>query len=192
MLIIPQPLLKALPILMLTLVSFRYLQGKDAWLSAGLLLSACGDVVADVPNGGFIPQVAFFAAAQFMYFMVFRRESTRTHTRAVVCCLLMVYISFVGTQIFMSHQVPIVVLAAIGVYLVVISCMAISAILRPKYYMAMLPIGAMLFVYSDSVIAWDRFVNDIAYSSAIIMLSYYLAQYLITFGYIADKGCDDR
>ena len=186
-LIIPQPLLKALPILILSLVSYRYLQGKDAWLSIGLLLSACGDIVADIPIGGFIPQVGCFMAAQLVYLMVFRREVYRSPLRTAVCCALMMYVGFVGANIFSSHQITGAILLAIGIYLVVISGMAMAAILRPKYYLAMLPIGAIMFVFSDSVIAWDRFVCDVAQSSSLIMWSYYLAQFLITSGYIADR-----
>jgi len=39
--------------------------------------------------------------------------------------------------------------------------------------------GALLFIFSDSVLAIDRFVYDIPYRDAFVMLSYYAAQFFI-------------
>jgi len=40
-------------------------------------------------------------------------------------------------------------------------------------------IGALLFIFSDSVLAIDRFVYDIPYRDAFVMVTYYAAQLLI-------------
>lgn len=42
--------------------------------------------------------------------------------------------------------------------------------------------GALLFIFSDSVLAYNKFVEPIRGAGAIIMVSYMLAQYLITIG----------
>ncbi|GGG73045.1 lysoplasmalogenase [Paenibacillus radicis (ex Gao et al. 2016)] len=62
------------------------------------------------------------------------------------------------------------------IYLIVISLMCWAAIMTGNK-LAMW--GSILFVISDSVLAWNMFVSDIAHSSIYIMTTYYGAQFLI-------------
>lgn len=39
--------------------------------------------------------------------------------------------------------------------------------------------GSLLFILSDSVLAWNKFVEPVMYSGPIIMITYYSAQFLI-------------
>jgi len=45
--------------------------------------------------------------------------------------------------------------------------------------------GAMLFMLSDSLICWDKWILKIAYRDFFVLTTYYLAQALITFGVIS-------
>jgi uncharacterized membrane protein YhhN len=47
--------------------------------------------------------------------------------------------------------------------------------------------GSVFFVISDSMIALNKFYADIPRSSFLIMLTYFVAQYLIMMGLIAEK-----
>ena len=38
--------------------------------------------------------------------------------------------------------------------------------------------AALLFVFSDAVIAWNRFIGPVPARTYVIMVTYYLAQYL--------------
>ena len=48
----------------------------------------------------------------------------------------------------------------------------------------LLLIGALLFVASDSILAWQRFKNDFQYSAAYIMITYVLAQFCIVMAFV--------
>ena len=65
---------------------------------------------------------------------------------------------------------------AIIAYISVILLMGWMAI-RTRLKLAI--IGALLFMFSDSVLAIDRFVYDIPYRDAFVMITYYAAQVFI-------------
>lgn len=45
-------------------------------------------------------------------------------------------------------------------------------------------IGIILFILSDSMIAWSKFISPFAFSSFFIMILYIVSQYLLTIGFI--------
>lgn len=65
---------------------------------------------------------------------------------------------------------------AIAAYVAVILIMAWSAVMTGNVWAVL---GGLLFTASDSILAWNRFVEDVAYSGPLIMLTYYAAQFLI-------------
>jgi alkenylglycerophosphocholine hydrolase len=73
----------------------------------------------------------------------------------------------------------------IGEYFLGIAILAYVSIILLMGWMAIrtrLPlaiIGALLFIFSDSVLAIDRFVYDIPYRDAFVMITYYAAQVFI-------------
>jgi uncharacterized membrane protein YhhN len=48
-------------------------------------------------------------------------------------------------------------------------------------------LGAVLFVSSDSLVAFNKFYNPLVLSSFIIMITYLIAQYLIVSGILKIK-----
>ncbi|WP_053375999.1 lysoplasmalogenase [Paenibacillus sp. FJAT-27812] len=63
------------------------------------------------------------------------------------------------------------------VYVVVISIMIWSAVISRSWIAAA---GAILFFMSDSLLAWNMFVMSLSWSGYGVMISYYLAQFLLT------------
>lgn len=61
-------------------------------------------------------------------------------------------------------------------YLIVISIMFWTSIMTGNKWAIF---GSTLFIISDSVLAWNKFVSDITFSGEIIMITYYGAQFLI-------------
>lgn len=61
-------------------------------------------------------------------------------------------------------------------YITVISLMFWSAMMTGNKSAIF---GSALFIVSDSVLAWNKFVSEILYSGEIIMITYYTAQFLI-------------
>ena len=66
----------------------------------------------------------------------------------------------------------------IGVYIyaILICIMMISALLQRSSLYAL---GAVLFVFSDFILAWDMFVEHIPHSNFLLMIPYFLAQWLL-------------
>ena len=71
------------------------------------------------------------------------------------------------------------------VYLTVITTMGIMATFRDSSNMLVL-CGAILFIVSDSMIAINKFSMPIIASDYFIMITYYLAQFLIVNGFIIE------
>lgn len=70
-------------------------------------------------------------------------------------------------------------------YITVISFMLWSAIMTGNPWAI---VGSILFVISDSILAWNMFVSDISYSGILIMSTYYCAQFLIARSLSAFRG----
>lgn len=79
----------------------------------------------------------------------------------------------------------------VAIYVLVIAVMTVSALFRKREVGAMSYIwmvaGCILFLVSDSVLAYDKFVLPIENSGLIIMSTYILAQFAITKGALDSK-----
>ncbi|WP_376773878.1 lysoplasmalogenase family protein [Paenibacillus phytorum] len=62
------------------------------------------------------------------------------------------------------------------VYVVVISIMIWSAVISRSWIAIA---GAIIFFMSDSLLAWNMFVTSVSWASYGVMISYYLAQFLL-------------
>ncbi len=92
----------------------------------------------------------------------------------------------------LKTNTEIVLISAVVIYASVITVMVLSSISlfnnknTPKVKLMM--IGAILFMLSDSIIAINKFVVDVYLSGLWIMITYTLAQWLITVGAIKSDG----
>lgn len=77
------------------------------------------------------------------------------------------------------------------IYAVIISVMAIMAVSRfghvNLFSFEIIFYGAVLFLFSDSILAYNKFVEPLPNAGLIIMASYMIAQYLIVLGSIERK-----
>jgi uncharacterized membrane protein YhhN len=72
-------------------------------------------------------------------------------------------------------------MAIIGTYAAVLGAMAVLAVGTASVLTA---IGGLLFLASDMVIAWERFVKRIARGPVLVIVTYHVAQILIVLGLI--------
>ena len=77
------------------------------------------------------------------------------------------------------------------IYAFVISLMAVMAVNRKGRVNTtsfnLIFYGAILFLISDSILAYNKFVSPIKFSGLAIMSTYMIAQYLITMGAVERK-----
>ncbi len=164
----------AYPVLLLSLSLF-YLRLKPLIpVGAALLLSAVGDAAG--AGGMFIPQMLFFALAHGAYMCYFLPQA-QVAPRPFVWPVLTALLLFLFVCIVPRAADP-AERAGVAVYGLVVAGMLYSALQYRGAYAAWFRLAALLFVFSDSVIAWGRFVEPVPCRTYVVMITYYAAQYL--------------
>lgn len=162
----------AFPLAFLTLAALRY----SSWpIVLAMLFSALGDYMGVCHN--FWGQMGGFALAHLAYILFFCREGKRegisggTRWKAAIVVL---YGIVVG--VFIVPHVQGVLQMGVLVYILLILVMCILAWRQKSPYYAL---GAWLFVVSDTVLAWNKFVGHIEGAGYLIMVPYYLGQWIL-------------
>lgn len=164
----------AYPVLLLSLSLF-YLRLKPLIpVGAALLLSAVGDAAG--AGGMFIPQMLFFALAHGAYMCYFLPQA-QLAPRPFVWPVLTALLLFLFVCIVPRAADPAERAASPSMDSLSRECYTarFSTAERMPHGSALRP---LLFVFSDSVIAWGRFVAPIPCRTCVVMITYYAAQYL--------------
>jgi uncharacterized membrane protein YhhN len=176
--------LKAIPILLLawTVASAGDLvaPGYGRLVALGLVASAVGDLCL-VSERGFVPGLSSFLVAHVLYLFAFLPAGEGVAWPALVGLGLFVP-AFL--RVALPH-VPGRLRAPVVVYVGVIGAMAWAAVRRaetpstpsPSDVLAM--VGALAFMTSDGILAFDRFVRRLPFGHGWVMITYYGAQLLI-------------
>ncbi len=143
-------------------------------------LIIAGLVVCMIADGviyWFLVGLVTFFIGHIFYILAFRHMSRKPVPIWAAVPLLLygagMALWIAGSQ-FTAGQTVLGV--AIIAYISIILTMGWMAI-RTRMTLAI--IGALLFMFSDSILAIDRFVYDIPYRDALVMVSYYAAQVFI-------------
>lgn len=155
-------------------------------VSLALLFSAMGDVAGSA--GEILWQMGLFAVAHLWYIIFFVKRyfakvdkrdgkvSRRTVVHLSIFSLCVLAVMAVAFALVVPEIPAGVMRIAGGAYAVVICGMFLMALLQRSSLYAL---GAALFVISDLVLAWTLFVEPVENAGAMIMVTYYLAQWLI-------------
>ena len=164
----------AYPVLLLSLSLF-YLRLKPLIpVGAALLLSAVGDAAG--AGGMFIPQMLFFALAHgayIRYFLCAGGLPARPAAWLLPAALLALLFAGVVPRVLDPAE-----RIGVAVYGAVIAGMLYSVLRYRGAYAAWFRFAALLFVFSDGVIAWSRFIGAVPGRTYVVMVPYYLAQCL--------------
>ena len=119
---------------------------------------------------------AFFALAHVSYVCWFlpraRRRLRAVSLAVTVPLLVFLFAAIVPEAPFPAERI------GVAVYGLVIAAMLYSALQYDGACAAGFRCAALLFVFSDAVIAWNRFIGPVPARTWIVMTTYYLAQYL--------------
>lgn len=173
---------KALPVALLGVTTWLYEGNK--LLPIAMLLSAAGDIAGE--HGEFIYQIALFAVAHICFIAYFCRKASFKRERlwqlALWCVILVLFGGFIISNI--DHTAFRI---ACSIYMLIIGSMAAVTLFidspRRWYYTA----AALIFVFSDSCIAWNKFVEKFAYAGITIMATYFLAQLIFANLYLKEE-----
>ncbi len=178
----------AIPTLFAAIVTA--VNGKDGGklIPLALLASAAGDYAGS--TGNFIMQIAFFAVAHIFYICDFapRRAKERSNLRIAIP-LGVVTISYLG--FVLSHIESHIEFVAVAMYGLIIFTMGASAIFqqRPRkwWYVA----AALLFILSDSLIVFNKYIGTIPHRTFWVMTTYYAAQGIFMTLHLKRKSLKD-
>lgn len=169
-------------------------------ITLAMIFSMCGDYMGAA--GNFIGQMSFFAAAHVMLITFFVKrflslpadlracryrecvpdgteagKGVRAKALTVICAVTIAaaLVIFALTSII-PHAPAGVTRIGCAIYAVLISSMLAMSMLQRQWTFAA---GAALFLLSDMILSWNKFVSPVPYSNILIMTTYYSGQLLI-------------
>ncbi|MCU1450099.1 MAG: putative rane protein [Acidimicrobiales bacterium] len=144
------------------------------WFVAALALSMLGDVFLMLPRDLFVPGLASFLLAHVAYVVGLRLHGGSMLTWALagagVGAVDVVLARPVLRAVRRRHRD---LLVPVALYMFVISTMVAAAVATG---MGLAIAGAVLFLASDTLIAWNRFVRPTTWGPLAIIVSYHLGQ----------------
>jgi uncharacterized membrane protein YhhN len=181
-------------VLILLLTIFMILSKGDLqllWFYLALGFSLAGDSLLLYPTRAFILGLVAFLFAQVAYIMGLNAIlppliPTLLAALVVGLLVLMVFLVFqaeVRKKPDLKRMRP-----AILLYALMLSVMALSAVLnrfKPAWNptaACLTAIGGILFLSSDLMLAYNRFVHQFRSSHILVMMTYHLAQLLLVLG----------
>ena len=178
---LPIPCKLALPVALLFIASFKLLPWQ---MTFAMLFSCLGDYMGAV--GNFMGQMGAFALAHvflILYFLsryrlgVERRKYGRLSTRYKIAATILVLplVIFALVKIF-PHVPEGVMSCGVLIYALLISFMLWCALQQRSKVFAL---GGALFLASDMILAWNRFVEHIPHATYYILVPYFLSQWLL-------------
>lgn len=163
----------AVPTLFAAVATATNCKAGGNMIPLALLASAAGDYAGS--TGNFIMQVAFFAVAHIFYIFDFlpRRTTLRSNMRYATG-LAVVTISYLG--FVLAHIQSQVEFIAVAIYGLIIFTMGATAIFQQRPLKWWYVVAALLFILSDSLIVFGKYIAKIPYGSIWVMTTYYAAQ----------------
>ena len=154
--------------------------GRRPWIVAALLLSLVGDVFLMVPRDLFVPGLGSFLLGHLAYIVAFRVDGGSAGALAVSVVIVAVAAVVVGRKVIagVRSSEPAVTVPVVA-YIAVIAAMVACALATGN---VLFGVGAVLFMVSDSLIAWNRFVRSLSWAPLAIIVTYHVAQALLVTG----------
>jgi uncharacterized membrane protein YhhN len=155
-----------------------------AFTLAALVLSLAGDVFLMLPRDLFVAGLGSFLLAHIAYVAAFNPSAPPLGATLVGVVLVLA----AGVPLFlrmargMTEKGQRKLLLPVGLYFAAIGAMVVSAIAtvcRPDWdaaHAALAVVGAVLFMTSDSLIGWRRFVRPVRHGDLAVIVTYHLAQ----------------
>ncbi len=187
-----KPLTMAL--LFLWLLFSTGMRGWSVWFGIGIALSLAGDIFLMLPREQFIAGLVSFLLAHVAYIVGFNQSALPLRGMGVLFALILAILAVwlyrriaEGLTQKGQESLKMPVLA----YTAVISIMVFSALLtllRPDWTThaaGMASLGAALFMLSDAILAWNKFVEPIPHGRVMNMMAYHLGQIVLMIGIAA-------
>jgi uncharacterized membrane protein YhhN len=161
-------------------VSERYRR----WIAAGMLCSLAGDVFLMLPHDAFVVGLVSFLLAHLCFIVALLGDS-RFGARPWGMLACVAYGVFNLWALWPSLPVPLHL--PVVVYVLVLASMGGQAVVRERQHAAdelatsahWSMMGALIFMLSDTLLAWDRFRFVIPLSTVWVLVTYYTAMWCL-------------
>lgn len=163
--------------------------GGMGWIGAGLVFSLIGDLMLLLPRRFFIPGLTGFLLAHICYIIGFSQPGpVMNPILFVITCLLFIYGYFYFQNLRQSWKVGasgnrfITPFVLYGITLCLMTLSACQTILRadwPPTASCFAAAGGILFLFSDSLLGYNRFIHPLPGGRTFEMMTYHLAQIAI-------------
>lgn len=184
-------------LLFIFLLTSTGLQGIALWFGIGIILSMAGDIFLMLPKEQFIAGLVAFLLAHIAYIIGFNQTLPPFNMIGLVWAVLL---GIIAAQLYKQIAAGLVkqkkenlqkpVLAYTGV----ITIMLLSALLTLSHpdwdsrAAITVSIGAALFMLSDAILAWNKFVQPIKNGRVMNMAAYHLGQIVLIYGVVMQVG----
>ena len=185
------------PIVMLAILAWLWsiggLRGQMLWFAAGILFSLAGDIFLVLPKEQFMGGLIAFLLAHIAY-IIGLNPTLPSISMALVIIVTIVALTARGLYRRIAESLTLKghgeLKIPVLVYTSVISIMLISALatlIRPDTDWSVASAllvsgGALLFFVSDTLLAWNKFVQTISQADLKVMVAYHLGQVGIVLG----------
>lgn len=177
---------KAIPIWCLALLAWQYVPGTTGkLLFVGFLLSSAGDIALNFElELAFMIGLGFFLLAHVVYTITFSLQMEWRPSR-IPFFLIIVGFGIAMAILLAPHLGKMAV--PVYAYLTVITVMVVFSGLRANVSW-LLMLGGVIFMSSDAMIAVGKFLTPFPGARFGVMITYYLAQFLIVWAFLAHTG----
>jgi uncharacterized membrane protein YhhN len=163
----------------------------EIWIGVGLALSLVGDVFLMLPRERFIAGLVAFLLAHVAYVIGLNPTLPPLN---VASLLVFALVALVAVQYYrriaagLSGRGLNRLKPPVMAYMIVIGLMVTSALLTllrvgwPPLSAMLFSAGALLFLLSDILLAWDHFVGRLSFGRTPRMIAYHVGQILLTLG----------
>ena len=147
---------------------------------AGLIFSLAGDVFLMLPKDRFIAGLGSFFIAHLFFIFAFAGDFGPYWGWGYLIPIVLYAAIFLKILLPHTKKMTIPIIAYVLVLLVFLWQASGRGYVLGGSSPALAFFGAVLFVASDSILAYDRFVKGFKFATFFIMLTYWLAQVFIT------------
>jgi uncharacterized membrane protein YhhN len=154
-----------------------HLEARRWAFVAALVLSLAGDVFLMLPRDAFVPGLGSFFIAHIAYIVGLRIGANEVRPLLVSAVPVVIVAVLIGSRVLRQVRLRQPELTTpVSAYIGIIAVMVAAALATGEPLAAM---GAVIFMASDSLIAWNRFVVTLEWAPVTIMVAYHAAQALL-------------
>lgn len=186
----PEPvkiLFKLVPMLLIIYMAFSQYKASPQKAHVFILIGLIFGMLGDGLLRWFIIGLSAFLIGHLCYIISFFQQWNFSKWRAMSIIPISLYSFIIGSQVVTaleknnngSLMIPVII------YIMIIATMGWFAMMTNQ---KLIIIGAGLFLISDSLLAWNRFVDNLGGMSVLIMMTYYAAQYFIARSIGGERG----